>query len=268
MERLLAKLERQVGHLAPAGVITWLVALQGTVYVLLLMRPELWDSFGLSRGAVLSGEWWRLFTYFFMPWGVSGGTLGPIFTLMSLLFLLFAGRSLEGQWGPFKFDLYLLIAGTLTTLTGLLVGGASSRFIYQCLILSFAAEFPELEIYYFFFPLKMKWLGLFDAVLLGLALWNGGLAALVLIAPALFTFFLFSGPSLLAMARGGVRVQGRARELGRFRQESAQPVRSRVCARCGKSEKDDPALEFRICSCEEKCGGRATEYCLAHARNH
>ena len=40
------------------------------------------------------------------------------------------------------------------------------------------------------------------------------------------------------------------------------------CAKCGRSEKDDPSLEFRVCDCQEKCHGRLTEYCLEHARAH
>ena len=42
----------------------------------------------------------------------------------------------------------------------------------------------------------------------------------------------------------------------------------RVCAKCGRSEKDDPNLEFRVCDCQEKCHGRLTEYCIEHARAH
>ena len=29
-----------------------------------------------------------------------------------------------------------------------------------------------------------------------------------------------------------------------------------------------PTLEFRVCDCQEKCGGKLTEYCIEHARNH
>ena len=54
--------------------------------------------------------------------------------------------------------------------------------------------------------------------------------------------------------------------LGRYEVEEYELPR--VCAKCGRSEKDDPALEFRLCDCAEKCHGKLTEYCLEHARAH
>ena len=44
--------------------------------------------------------------------------------------------------------------------------------------------------------------------------------------------------------------------------------RVRVCAKCGRSDADDPSLEFRVCDCAEKCHGKLTDYCIEHAKNH
>jgi hypothetical protein len=88
------------------------------------------------------------------------------------------------------------------------------------------------------------------------------------IAVALVAFLLFCGPTFIAHLRGRASGVSGSRRKSRWAQISAPvALRVRVCAKCGKSEKDDSKLEFRVCDCE-KCGGKATDYCLAHARSH
>jgi hypothetical protein len=269
MDSLLVRLERRFGHLAPSNVISYLVGLQGIVYFLLRFRPELEEGFVLRPDALAAGEVWRLLTFFFLPWRSSSGTFGPIWTIFSLLFLHFVGRALEEQWGSFRFDLYILVGGGLTVLVCLLFGPVTNQDLFLTLMLAFAVEFPEYEInLYMVLPVKMKWLGLLDAGLLVFSFFGASAAGRASIVAALVTFFLFTGSTLLGALKGRARVSARGRVMTAYRQEAAPVKRTRVCAKCGASEKDDPKLEFRICDCQEKCGGRPTEYCLAHARNH
>ena len=269
MDSLLVRLERRFGNLAPSNLISWLVGLQGIVYFLLRFRPDLEDGFVLYPQALAAGEVWRLVTFFFLPWRSSTGTFGPFWTIISLLFLHFVGRSLEEQWGSFRFDAYLLLGGLLTVAVCLLFGPVTSQYVFLTLILCFAVEFPNYEInLYMVLPVKMKWLGLLDAVLLAMAFVNAGLAGRASIVAALVTFFLFTGSAIVSAISGRARVSARGRAMSAYRAEAAPVLRARVCAKCGKSDQDDKKLEFRICDCQEKCGGRATEYCLEHARNH
>jgi hypothetical protein len=109
----------------------------------------------------------------------------------------------------------------------------------------------------------MKWVGLLSAagVLWALATGNMHTRAGVIVAMA--NYLLFFAPVLISRLRRVRRPS--ATKTSAF---GPQPRRARVCARCGRSSTDDPNLEFRLCDCAEKCGGKLTEYCIDHARAH
>jgi len=269
MNRLLAALERRFGRYAPAHIIWWLVGLSGIVYFLCLARPELGELFVLDGDALRHGEVWRLVTFLFLPWQASGGVLGPVWTIFALLFLYMMGNALEEEWGSLRFDAFYFLAVLGTIATALLFGPVTNLFINEALLLAFAIEFPDYEIrLWFILPVRMRWIGLLAAALM---LWEfvaGEAPERAAIAVALGTLLLFCGETLRARLSGRALVSARGRAHSQFRAAAAQPVRARVCALCGKSDKDDPRLEFRICDCQEKCGGKATEYCLEHAKAH
>ena len=269
MDRLLTKLERRFGRFAPANLTLWLVGLQAAAYVVIKLRPEAAGDFMLSPAAVAHGEVWRLVTFLFLPWNVGGGILGPIWMIFAMMMLYTVGTSLEAAWGSFRYDAYLVTATVATVGSSLIFGGVTNEYILTSLWLAFAVEFPDYEILLFFIlPVKMKWLGLIGGAFIVWDLINGGMAARVGITVAMGAFLLFCGETLVARMRGLAGVRARGKELGRFRALSAVPRRVRVCAKCGASEQEDPKLEFRVCDCQEKCGGRLTEYCLAHATAH
>ena len=269
MDTLLARLERRFGRYAPSGLTWWLVGLQGIVYFLIYARPELASDFTLSPEALANGEVWRLLTFLFMPWSVGRGVLGPVWMVFAMMMLHTIGTSLEAQWGSFRFDFFLLLATLGTIASSLVFGSVTNQYILTSLWLAFAVEFPDYTILLFFIlPVKAKWLGLLSGGLLAWALVTGDMGTRAGIVVAMAAFLFFCGPTLLARLRGLAGAQGQSRRSDRYRADSAPVRRSRVCARCGKSEKDDPRLEFRVCDCPEKCGGRLTEYCLEHARAH
>jgi hypothetical protein len=269
MDRLLTILERRLGRFAPSNLTYWLVGLQGAAYILLYARPELMSDFVLAPALVARGEVWRLVTFLFMPWSTGNGILGPLWMVFAMMMLYTIGTSLESAWGSFRFDAYLLIAMAATILSSLLFGGVTNQFIMTSLWLAFAVEFPDYEILLFFIlPVKMKWLGLLSGAYLVWGFITGGMAERAGTLVAMAAFALFCGRTLLDRARGIAGVRSRSKAMDRYRADSTPVRRVRVCARCGKSEKDDPRLEFRVCDCQEKCGGRLTDYCLEHARNH
>ena len=266
MEKLLARLERRYGRYAPSGIILWLVGLSGAVYLLLWARPDLMQAFVLDRDALARGEVWRLVTFLFLPWETGRGAFGPVFLFFALWFLYTIGTSLEAQWGALRFDLYYLVGALGTVVAALIVGSITNEYLNLSLLLAFAVEFPDFEILLFLIlPLKMKWAGLLGAVGAIWILLTGSPRAKVGVLVALVNFLLFCGRDLLSRTR--LRARGAAR---RAAPSGFEPVarRVRVCAKCGRSDADDRSLEFRVCDCQDKCGGKLTEYCIEHARNH
>lgn len=269
MDRLLATLERRIGRYAPANITYWLVGLSGLVYLLLMARPDLAEAFTLTREGLSRGEVWRLATFLFMPWSSASGTFGPLLTLFALFFLYTIGTSLEAEWGTFRFDLFYALAALGTVASSLVFGSVTNFFINESLFLAFATVFPEYEILLFLvLPVRVKWLGLLAGAALAWQFLGGTMPERAAIVVALGAWLLFCGPTFLAHLRGRAGGVQKARRASRW-QEIAAPVARppRVCALCGKSEKDDPKLDFRVCTCA-RCGGKATTYCLEHARSH
>jgi hypothetical protein len=262
VEKLLARLERRFGRHAPEGIILWMVGISGALHLLVFARPEAAHLLWLDPDAVLRGEVWRILTFLFAPTGPVTGT-GLLWTMLGLWFLHTMGSALEAQWGSFRFDLFFLLGALATLAVGFAVGPVTGRYVAQALLLAFAVEFPEYEVLLLILPVKVKYLGLLSGALMVYALISGDLATRAAVGVALANFLLFCGSTLRSRLRGaGV---ARRKMAPAF---APQERKTRVCAKCGRSEADDPNLEFRVCDCQEKCRGKLTEYCLEHARAH
>ena len=262
MEKLLARLERRYGRYAPEGIILWLVALSGVLHLLVFAKPEAVTYLWLDPNAVLRGEIWRAFTFLFAPTGPIS-TTGLFWTALGLWFLHTMGTALEAQWGSFRFDLYFFLAAIGTLAIAFVVGPVSGKWVATSLLLAFAVEFPEYEVLLIILPVKVKWLGLLSG---GYMIWQlaaGGLQTRAAIGVSLGVFLLFCGSDLLSRTRRAAGGGGRRVPSGFGPAER----RTRVCAKCGRSDKDDPSLEFRVCDCQEVCRGKLTEYCLEHAKS-
>jgi len=265
MDRWLTRLERRFGRYAPSNLTFWIVALQGFTFALLFVKPAALQLLILDPSAVARGEAWRLVTFLFLPWGSASGPWA-IFTIFALLFLYTIGTSLEAEWGSFRFDVYYLIGAVGTILSSLLVGPVTNAYLNLSLLLAFATIFPEYEILLLILPLKVKWLGLLSGALLAWSFVTGPARIKAGIVAAILNYLLFFARPLYERLRGRVAQGSRKRRLAGFTPDP--PRKPRVCAKCGRSEKDDPSLEFRVCDCQEKCHGRLTEYCLEHSRAH
>ncbi|HZR11110.1 MAG TPA: hypothetical protein VFA79_21145 [Myxococcales bacterium] len=262
MEKLLARLERRLGRYAPQGVILWVVGLSGALHILVFARPEVARLLWLNPVAVLQGEVWRVVTFLFAPTGPVTG-YGLLWTGLWLWFLHTMGTALEAQWGSFRFDLFLFLGALATLAVGFLVGPVTGQYVSQALLIAFAAEFPDYEILLLVLPVKMKYLGVLSAGFMVWALIGTDLATRAAVAVAFGDVLLFCGATLRSRIRGVSRV--RRKVAPAF---APAPRKTRVCAKCGRSDADDPTLEFRVCDCQEKCHGKLTEYCIEHARAH
>ena len=264
MEKLLARLERRFGRHAPEGIILWVVGISGALHLLVFAKPQALQLLWLDPDAVMRGEVWRVLTFLFAPSGPVS-TTGLFWTALGLWFVHTMGTALEAQWGSFRFDLYLLLGALATVAVAFLFGPVTGRYIaVEALLLAFAVEFPDYEVLLLILPVKVKYLGFLSAGLMIYDTATGDLATRAAVAVAFADFLLFCGSTLRSRLQGA----GVSRRKAVAPAFAPPPRKARVCAKCGRSDADDPNLEFRVCDCQEKCRGKLTEYCLEHARAH
>lgn len=265
LNRWLATLERRYARYTFANITFPILAAMGTMFVMLLTSPGLYQWVTLDRDLVLRGQLWRLVTFMFLP-----PTMSPIWIVFSLWFLHTMGTMLEQTWGSFRYQIYWLL-GWLSAVTVAMLTGTSTdnSMMLASLFLAFATIFPDFELRLFFiFPVKVKYLAWIDAlVLLSLVGMSQGFAR-IYPALAIGNYLLFFGSELVAMLRGFSLRAGRARAYGKHQRDLRSVDNSktrRVCASCGVTD-DDPSVDFRVCSCD-KCG-KPTQFCVKHARDH
>jgi membrane associated rhomboid family serine protease len=292
MDRLLARLERWFGRWAIENLTLFIVGGMAVVYVLGLARPAFLEALVLDLGAVKHGQVWRLFTYLFVP-----TTTSPIWIIFSLLFFLSIGTSLEREWGAFKYNFYYVLGMVGTTVAAWLAGGsAGNSWLNWSLIFAYATTFPEQEVYFFFVPIRTKWIGIVGGAFFAYTLATSDWTTRAAILAALSNYFVFFSGTLVAtlrMRRQAVR-RAALREAGAFDngdspseaaawrprapQPSSPPPRNedgdsppglRTCVLCGAAEED--GADIRVCPCavcRAATGGRPRTLCLQHARNH
>ena len=278
----------------------------------------------LSPSLILKGQVWRLVTWVLIPpSGIS------IFTVFMLFFYYSIGTQLERAWGDFLYNVYIF-SGLILTIIGAFILYAitkpmdygalfSTYYVSLSLILGYAMTYPNHQIlFYFFIPLKMKWLAVIDLAYLAYDLYRFYrygmlLPGIVIIGCSLanaLIFFLATRKNKRIRAAGarssyrrqntggwytggpyghwtgnggqgagsnaGQNTQGRGNGSAQGRPGGAgwtmngpgnanagnKPIHR--CAICGRTEKDNPDLEFRYCT---KCKGYY-EYCQDHLFTH
>jgi len=262
MESLLARLERRFGRYAPQNLTLYLVGLMGVTWLLNQLRPGFAALLTLDPSQVLRGQLWRLVTFVLIP---------PADSALWLFFALWwtwaLGQMVEQLMGSFRYALFWLVGIVATALAAFAFGvPATNRFLLMSLFLAFATQQPDYEILLFFvLPVRVKWLALLDVALLALLIVTGDGWQRLLPLAAISNYLLFFGPTLVALLRGRAAVAARPAAQKRFAAVVEAP-RVRRCALCGVTD-EDRRVEFRVCTCAH-CGGKPTDFCLAHARNH
>ena len=274
----LDKLERKFGRYAISNLTVYLLAGYVIGEAIIYLMPDLLGWIVLDPALILRGQVWRIISWVLVP-----PTTRPISLLFLILLYYSLGTALERTWGAFRYNIYIF-SGILFTvvavfaLYGILyaiygmelplsaVGLVSTNYITMSIFLAFAAIYPDMEVMlYFILPIKMKWMALVYVVMALYYFITGGIVNRVAIAASLLNFVIFFLSSR-NMRRFGPREQARK---ARFKRQSrphmtyANGARHR-CAVCGRTELDDPNLEFRFCS---KCKGNY-EYCQDHLFTH
>lgn len=286
----MSNFERRFGKYAIRNLSLVLIACYVIGYVIQLASPSIQGYLTLNPYAILHGQIWRLVTWVLIP---PGGL--DLFTIIMLLFYYNVGTSLEYTWGTYRYNVYLF-SGMLYTILGSFLalgiywlmakaaGGTvnaaavqsastlfSTYYINMSIFLAYAATFPDARVYLMFvIPVKMKWMGIAYSVLLLAQFITGTGTGIVVfdvfyriaLVASLLNFIIFWITSRGHISMSPKQMKRRQQFKSEVRHNTR--VTKHKCAICGRTDEDDPSLEFRFCS---KCNGNY-EYCQYHLFTH
>ena len=263
------------------NLMKFIVAGNVIVFLLLRLSNNAAVSFlAFSPSAVLHGELWRLVTFIFMP-----GNSSIFVLLLSLYFYYWIGSLLEREWGTPKFNLYYLAGMLLSVLTGFIVyftGGSgvvwSAGYINMSMFFAFAALYPDMQVLLFFVvPVKVKWLAWLDAGLFAVDILSAAFrldligALLPLVAMLNFFVFFWTEITDAISRRRGYAAHVNSHRTVQFKDAAKRQAKKareqgyqHKCSVCGRTDADDPNLQFRYCS---RCAGYHC-FCEDHIFNH
>lgn len=278
----LDKLERKIGRYAIHNLMYYIIILYVVGLVVQLFAPSFYYQYlSLDVNAILHGQIWRVVTFIIQPPQSS-----YIFMIFALYLYYMLGRELERTWGAFRFNLYFfagMLFHVIAAFAAYFITGVSfplgTWYLNMSLFLAFAAIYPDMQFYLFFMiPVKAKWLGWLDGLYFlytiaqaFLPAYGGGIFGVIYQSNAIaaavsilnFVIFFLGSRNMQRFSPKQQRRKRRFQQKIRPENHYAGGARHR-CAVCGRTELDDPTLEFRYCS---KCNGNY-EYCQDHLFTH
>ena len=285
--RFIDKLERKYGRYGIENLTMYIIISYVLGYSLMYINPGALSMLSLNVTKILQGQVWRLITWIVYP----PSTSSPLWFVIAILFFYYPiSASLEHTWGKFKFTLYILSGMIFTVIAAFILhfvmGGVldglggiifSTYYISLSIFLAYSLTYPDMTVLLMFvIPIKMKWMSIVYAaiVIYDVARYfmNGAwFMALPIIASLLNFVIFFLGtrdfnrynPKEIHRKNEFRRAVNGGSKTVPFPGNS-NAVTKHKCAVCGRTEKDDPNLEFRFCS---KCNGNY-EYCQDHLYTH
>jgi hypothetical protein len=271
--QFLNKLEKRLGKYAISGLMRYVIICYIIGYVIEYLMPKLYNYLTLEPYLIFhQGQIWRLVSWVLIP----PPTSNIIFAVIMIILYYQLGTALERTWGTFRFNLFIF-GGIIFTIIGalllfVLVGvnmpvsfgsNFSMYYINMSIFLAFAVCYPNMQIMlYFIIPIKMKWMAIVYAALVAYEFFTSGWGGKVAIIASVLNFLIF-----FFCTRNYRSIS--PKEIHRkksFKRQMQQPkgITKHKCAICGRTELDDPNLQFRFCS---KCNGNY-EYCQEHLFTH
>lgn len=271
-------LERKYQRYAIKNLMYYIVILYGIGLVLYMAQPYFyWNYLCLNPIAILHGQIWRIVTFLIYPPAIGSMKMTSVFVGVIALFMYYSlGQTLENIWGAFRFNVFFfmgVIGQVLASLVVYLLLGQpvvmTTGFLNFSIFLAFAIYFPDAQFLLFFvLPIKAKWLAVAECAVYLYSFVFGPLSTRLEIIMSLANVIIF-----ILLTRNNHKSNRRyaPSEIWRrqnFKKEATKivtPGKARHrCAVCGRTELDDPNLEFRYCS---KCEGDY-EYCQDHLYTH
>ena len=280
--KFIDKLERKFGRFGIPNLTIYMIVCYVIGYALMIVNPGILNWLSLEPAYILRGQVWRLVTWVLYP----PSTSGVLWFAIAVLFFYYPiGTSLERTMGTFKYTLYIL-SGVIFTILGafilyfllggnVLVGNVfSTYYISLSTFLAYAMCYPDMQVLLMFIiPVKMKWMAIFYVVIVVYEMIQYIMAgAWYLVIPIVasllnFIIFYFGTKDFSRYNPKEVHRRNEFRRAmepqGRMKSGSGS-VTKHKCAICGRTELDDPNLEFRFCS---RCNGNY-EYCQDHLFTH
>ncbi len=280
--KFIDKLERKFGRFGIPNLTIYMIVCYVIGYALMIVNPGILNWLSLEPAYILRGQVWRLVTWVLYP----PSTSGVLWFAIAVLFFYYPiGTSLERTIGTFKYTLYIL-SGVVFTILGafilyfllggnVLVGNVfSTYYISLSTFLAYAMCYPDMQVLLMFIiPVKMKWMAIFYVVIVVYEMIQYIMAgAWYLVIPIVasllnFIIFYFGTKDFSRYNPKEVHRRNEFRRAmepqGRMKSGSGS-VTKHKCAICGRTELDDPNLEFRFCS---RCNGNY-EYCQDHLFTH
>ena len=285
--KFLNKLERKFGKYAIPNLIKYVLVLYAVGTLIGSVNPNFYIKYlCLDFEMVMRGQIWRLVTFLMAPYGSINSFIGILLFLLEVYLYYMIGNALEQAWGTFRSNLYIYSGILFNIIAALVIYIVCDRvydtnviytvgleYIFQALFFAFAFLYPNTQLMlWMVIPIKVKYLGYLNGILMAYQVVTcfmssniyvkvNGIAILVAVA----NFFLFVLWSLKAQRPTRAQVKRRRefkKEVRTMAGKAGEP-RHR-CAICGRTEQDNPNLEFRFCS---KCDGNY-EYCSDHLFTH
>lgn len=283
------KLERKFGKYGIPNLTLYVVICYVVGYLLLYTNPGILNMLSLDVYKILHGQIWRLVTWIIYP--PSNQSL--MWFVISIVFFYYPiGNALERSWGTFRYTLYIFsgilftvigafllyfVTGGYVTINGMVfsLGGSiySTYYISMSIFLALAVTYPNLQVLLMFvIPIKMSWMAVFYAAMILYYIFNyirGGMwfMAVPIVASLLnFVIYFLSTRDLYRYNPKEIhrKQQFKKAVAGSRTNPRTGGVTKHKCAICGRTEMDDPNLEFRFCS---RCNGNY-EYCQDHLFTH
>ena len=277
--------ERKFGKYAIRNISFVLVACYAVGYVLQIAdrTGTLIYYLSLDPYAIIHGQVWRLFTWILIP-----PPTGNMFLALLMIYVYCSlGTVLERTWGTYRYNVYLF-QGMLFTILGsfLLMGyfylfhadasvadkmayfrivslNFGTYYVNMSIFLAYAATFPDAQfLLMFIIPIKAKVLGIIYGIMLLFDFFRWGPEGRFVIGASLFNFIVFFITSRSKVSLNPKQIR-RRQEFKRDMRRSTG-ITKHKCAICGRTEVDNPGLQFRFCS---KCDGNY-EYCEEHLYTH
>ena len=280
--KFIDKLERKFGRFGIPNLTVYIIVCYVIGYALMIMNPSMLNWLSLEPAYILRGQVWRLVTWVLYP----PSTSGVLWFAIAVLFFYYPiGTSLERTIGTFKYTLYIL-SGVVFTILGafilyfllggnVLVGSVfSTYYISLSTFLAYAMCYPDMQVLLMFIiPVKMKWMAIFYVVIVAYEMIQyimaGAWYLVIPIVASLLNFIIFYFGTK-DFSRYNPKEVHRRNEFRRAMEPQGRmksgngAVTKHKCAICGRTELDDPNLEFRFCS---RCNGNY-EYCQDHLFTH
>jgi len=172
-------LEQHLGRWSVPHLARGLVAMNAASWLLNLASPGFLSMLKLEPALVLQGEFWRVFTFVFVP----PSSAHPIFFFIFLWFLWSIGEALEETLGSFHLNLYFLVSMVAVVAVSFLQPAVpvNSFYLFNSLFLGFATTLPDQKIFLFPIPIPLS------------VVWVAGVTSALLLVPVFFEPALLPG---------------------------------------------------------------------------